>query len=45
MSTTTTTIRIEKSTKERLEKLGKMSDTYDMVINKMIDFFEKDKKE
>ena len=43
-NTTTTTIRIEKSTKDRLESIGKMSDTYDTVINRLIDEYIKDTK-
>jgi hypothetical protein len=44
-NTTTTTIRIEKSTKDRLESIGKMSDTYDTVINRLIDEYTKAIKE
>lgn len=39
METTTTTIRIEKSTKVRLESVGTMADTFDTVINRLIDHF------
>jgi hypothetical protein len=34
---TGTMIRIEKSTSERLRKLGIYGDTYDMIINRLID--------
>jgi hypothetical protein len=33
----TTTIRIRKSTKARLEEIGKMSDSFDELISRLID--------
>ena len=40
-----TTIRINNSTRDRLVELGKKNESYDTIINKLIDFFEKNKKE
>lgn len=34
---TTTTIRVKEQTKRRLESLGTMGDTFDSLINRMID--------
>jgi hypothetical protein len=34
-------IRIRKATSDRLKALGSMSDTYDTVINRLIDEYEK----
>lgn len=31
-------IKIGKSTKKKLEKIGRMNDTHDSIINEMIDF-------
>lgn len=36
-----TSIRVRTQTKERLAKLGKKDDSYDYIINKLIDFYEK----
>lgn len=38
-----TTIRIQRVTKGRIESLGKMGDTPDDVINRLIDLCEKNK--
>lgn len=35
-----TSIRVRVQTKERLAKLGKKDDSYDYIINKLIDFYE-----
>ena len=35
-----TTIRIRPKTRERLKNLGKKSETYDDIINKLIDKYE-----
>ena len=40
-----TTIKVLKSTRERLADLGKKSDTYDEIINKLIDSYIKNNKE
>jgi hypothetical protein len=40
-----TTIRINTSTRDRLVELGKKNESYDTIINKLIDFFEQNKKE
>ena len=37
----TTTIMITQVTKERLMKYGKIGDTYDITINRLIDSIEK----
>ena len=39
------TLKIEESTRDRLKKLGTMEDTYDTVINRLIDEHEQNKKE
>jgi len=39
-----TTIQLEKKTRDRLMDLGKKGDTYDDVINKLADFWQKRKK-
>lgn len=40
-----TTVKILKSTRERLADLGKKQDTYDEIINRLIDAYLKDNKE
>ena len=40
----TTTIQIETKTRDRLVSAGRMKDTYDSVINRLIDLWEKKKK-
>ncbi len=45
MSTKSTTIRIKKSTKERIENLDFVrKDTFDEILSKLMDFYEKKKK-
>ena len=45
MSTKSTTIRIDQKTKEKIENLDFVrKDTFDSILNKLIDFYEKDKK-
>lgn len=39
-----TTIQLEKSTRDRLMSIGKKGETYDSIINRLIDFWEKRKK-
>lgn len=39
-----TTIQLEKKTRDRLMELGKKGDTYDDVINKLADYWEKKKR-
>lgn len=39
-----TTIQIEKMTQEKLKRVGTMNDTYDSVINKLIEEHERLKK-
>ena len=36
-----TTIKISVKTRERLLKCGKMEDTYDSVVNKLLDEYQK----
>lgn len=40
-----TTIRINTSTRDRLVELGKKNESYDTIINKLIDEHEQNKKE
>lgn len=40
-----TTIKILKSTRERLADLGKKQDTYDEIVNRLIDSYLKNNKE
>ena len=35
-------VRLKRTTTQRLKKFGTMGDSYDYVINKLIDNFEKD---
>ncbi|HRZ85932.1 MAG TPA: hypothetical protein P5277_04090 [Candidatus Paceibacterota bacterium] len=45
MSTKSTTIRISSSTKEKIENLDFVrKDTFDEILLKLIDFYEKNKK-
>jgi predicted transcriptional regulator len=45
MSTKSTTIRISKDTKERIENLDFVrKDTFDQILNILIAFYEKNKK-
>ena len=39
-----TTVKIMKRTRDRLAKIGSKSETYDDVINRLIEFFEKNSK-
>ena len=36
-----TTIQIKKQTRKKLENFGKKGETYDELINRILDFFEK----
>jgi hypothetical protein len=40
-----TTIRLEKSTKRRVEKLGDLGDTWDTLLNDMAEFIEDHEEE
>ena len=35
-----TTIKIQTATRERLADLGKKSESYDTIINRLIDFYQ-----
>lgn len=35
-----TTIQLEEKTRDRLKSLGSMSDTYDSLIEKLVEFYE-----
>jgi hypothetical protein len=39
-----TTIQLEKPTRNRLMGLGKKGESYDQIINKLIDFWSKKKR-
>lgn len=41
MSDEITTIQISKATRDRLQSVGKMSQTYDELLNEMMDLFSK----
>jgi predicted CopG family antitoxin len=36
-----TTIKIQTETREKLADLGKKSESYDTIINRLIDFYQK----
>lgn len=38
-------VAVEKSTRLRLDKLGARHETYDQIINRLIDFYEENSKE
>ena len=40
-----TSIKIQMSTRDRLVELGKKNESYDMIINKLVDFYEHQKSE
>jgi len=45
MSTKSTTIRVNKSTKEKLANLDLVrKDTFDEILSKLIEFYEKNKE-
>jgi len=45
MSTKSTTIRINQDTKEKIENLDFVrKDTFDQILNKLMKFYEKNKK-
>ena len=37
-----TSIKIQMSTRDRLVELGKKNESYDTIINKLIDFFQEE---
>lgn len=37
----TTTIRIKRTTKRRLEEIGKKNDSFDDILNKLLDSYDK----
>jgi len=39
-----TTIQLEKKTRNRLMDLGKKGESYDQIINRLVDFWKKRKK-
>ena len=39
-----TTIQLEKKTRDRLMDLGKKGESYDDIINKLVDFWSKRRK-
>jgi hypothetical protein len=39
-----TTIKIQTDTRDKLADLGKKSESYDTIINKLIDFYRENKK-
>jgi len=39
-----TTVKITKKTRERLAAIGSKNETYDDIINRLIQFFEKNSK-
>ncbi len=39
-----TTIQLEKKTRDRLMDLGKKGESYDQIINRLVDFWLKKKK-
>lgn len=41
---TYTTMKVERKTLQRLANHGKKAETYDMIVNKMIDAYEKSKQ-
>lgn len=42
---TTSPIRIKRSTKQRIHKLGTVKDNYDTVIVRLLDFYEENKED
>lgn len=42
---TRTTIQVTKKTRDRLKSIGKMGDTMDSLINRLIDFYLEMRKE
>jgi hypothetical protein len=39
-----TTIKIQTETRDRLADLGKKSESYDTILNRLIDFYKENKK-
>jgi len=39
-----TTVQLEKNTRDRLMSLGKKGESYDQIINKLVDFWSKKKR-
>ena len=39
-----TTIQLEEKTRDRLKKLGAMTDTYDSLIDRLVEFYEDARK-
>ena len=44
MCMTKTTIQIENKTRDRLKSIGSMEDTYDSLLEKLIEFYEEAKR-
>jgi len=38
-------IQLTEKTKDRLKKLGRMGDSYEKIINELVDYYENGKKE
>jgi hypothetical protein len=45
MQSTQSSIRLSEDTKKRLEKIGKMHETYEDVILKLLAYYEKEENE
>ena len=41
---TKTTIQLEEKTRDRLKRLGAMTDTYDSLIDRLVEFYEDARK-
>jgi len=39
-----TTVKIRRETRDRLADLGSKKETYDQIINRLIDFYKKNKR-
>jgi hypothetical protein len=40
-----TTVKVQKKTRDRLTKLGNKSETFDDIINRLVNFYEKNGKQ
>jgi len=39
-----TSLKVRKATRDRLAKLGNKSETFDQIINRLIEFYERHRK-
>jgi hypothetical protein len=39
-----TSLKIRKATRDRLAKFGNKTETFDQIINRLVDFYEKHRK-